>query len=121
MVNVLRKPPRKPPQLLALPERERVERALRAASRGPLEVVALELERNESFEHGEVLEFVAVVLFPPDPAGPGKSRRLTLRHVMPGGAPNMREIIGGAEAIGQAIRIRFRSYGGVWASPVLFD
>jgi len=116
MANALRRPARKPPQLLVLPDRPRVEAALRGACRGPLDIVALELERNESFVHGQVLEMVAVVRHP----APHESIRLTLRHVMPGGQPNMREIVGGAEVLGQTISMRFRRYGG-WARAVLSD
>lgn len=116
MRNAIRRPVRKPPQLLVLPERDRIERALREACAGPLVVVALELERNESFQHGDVLEMVIVVRFPP----PDDAKRLTLRHVMPGGEPGMRELIGGAEAAGQSISMRFRRYGG-WARPVVSD
>jgi len=114
MPNVLRKPLRKPPQLLVLPERDKVECALRTACSGPLAVVALELERNESFHHGAVLELVIVVRFPP----PDEAKRLTLRHVMPGGEPNLRELMSGAEAAGQSIAMRFRRYSG-WARPVV--
>lgn len=117
MPNVLRKPVRKPPQLLVLPEREKVDRALKAACAGPLAVVALELERNESLQHGAVLELVVVVRFPP----PDDAKRLTLRHVMPGGEPSLRELISGAEAAGQSIAMRFRRYGGGWARPVVSD
>lgn len=116
MANALRRPVRKPPQLLVLPDWPRVEAALRSACRGPLDIVALELERNESFVHGHVLEMVAVVRHP----APHESKRLTLRHVMPGGQPNMREIVGGAEVLGQTIFMRFRGYGG-WARAVLSD
>jgi len=120
MRNVMRKPP-KPAQLqlLVLPGRAKVEAALRAACRGPVDLVAVELERNETLHSGEVLELVVVVLFPrPDP-GKTVRKRLTVRHVMPGGEPNVRALVAGAEALGQAISGRFRVYGGAWAPRVV--
>lgn len=118
MANALRKPVRKPPQLLVLPERAKVERSLRYACGNPaVDIIALELERNESFVHGNVLELVVVVRFPV----PDHAKRLTLRHVMPGGEPSVRELIGGAEAAGQSIGMRFRRYGGAWAARVVSD
>jgi hypothetical protein len=63
MRAINRRPIHKPPQLLVLPWRDKVERALRYAcgNAAGLRVVALELERNESLVHGEVLELVVVV------------------------------------------------------------
>lgn len=116
--QALRRPVRKPPQLLVLPERDWVERALRYSCGNPsVDVIALELERNESFVHGPVLELVVVVRFPP----PDAAKRLTLRHVMPGGEPDVRGLVGGAEASGQSIAMRFRRYGGAWAARVVSD
>lgn len=117
MVNVLKRPSRRAPQLLVLPDRIRVEKALRYACGAPVNIAALELERNETQAYGEVLELVTVVMFP----APDDRKRLTLRHVMPGGEPNLRHIVSGAEAAGQSIRMRFRRYGGAWARPVLSD
>lgn len=108
--EAIRRPPRRAPQLLVCPDRERVERALRYAAERPLNVVAIELERNdrEAAPEGYVLELVIVVMFPP----PDHAKRLTVRHVMPGAPePDMRQIMSGAEALGQAIRMRFRQYG----------
>lgn len=115
MREAMRRPVRKPPQLLVLPERVRVEAALVSNCRGPVEVLALELERNESVVHGQVLELVTVV------RDPESRKRVTLRHVMPGGEPSLRELIGGAEAHGQTISMRFRRYGGAWAARVVSD
>jgi hypothetical protein len=67
--------------------------------------------------HGDVLELVTVVRFPP----PDHAKRLTLRHVMPGGEPDPRALIGGAEAHGQTIAMRFRRYGGGWSPAVVTD
>lgn len=114
--SALRRPPKRAPQLLVLPERQRVENALRYACAAPVDIVTIELERSESQAYGEVLELVSVVMFPE----PDQAKRLTLRHVMPGGEPDMRHILGGAEAHGQTIRMHFRKYGGAWARPVLF-
>lgn len=114
MQNVLRRPPKRAPQLLVLPDRQRVESVLRHSCGAPVTIVALELERNETQAHGDVLELVTVVMFP----APDHRKRLTLRHVMPGGAPDIRQLIGGAEAAGQAIRMRFRRYGGPWNTVV---
>lgn len=115
MREAMRRPVRKLPQLLVLPNRDKVERALVANCVGPIDVLALELERNESVVHGEVLELVTVV------RDPDSGKRVTLRHVMPGGDPNVRELIGGAEAHGQTISMRFRRYGGKWAARVVSE
>jgi hypothetical protein len=117
MVNVLKRPARKAPQLLVVPERDRVERALRANFAGPVRLVALELERNETQQFGEVLEMVVVVMKP----APDHTVRLTVRHVMPGGEPNVRHLIGGAEVLGQRISQEFRRRYGNWDAPVLED
>lgn len=117
MPSALRRPPKRAPQLLVLPDRPRVEGALRQACGAPVTVVALELERNETQQHGDVLELVTVVMFP----APDNRKRLTLRHVMPGGEPDIRQLVSGAEAAGQAIRMRFRRYGGHWNSVVSPD
>lgn len=117
MGNVNRRPPRSAPQLLVLPERDRVERALRPALAKDADIIALELERNRTLADGEVLELVVVVRFP----YPDNKKRLTVRHVMPGGRPDMRELISGAEALGQMVAMRFRRYGGKWSAPVLSD
>lgn len=114
----MRRPVQKAAQLLILPDRPKVECALRyACGNLDVDIIAIELERNESFVHGDVLELVVVVRFP----APDHAKRLTLRHVMPGGEPSVRELIGGAEAAGQSIGMRFRRYGGAWAARVVSD
>lgn len=113
-----RRPARSVPQLLVLPWRARVERAVRLGCGNPeVRIVALELERNQSLALGDVLELVVVVFFPE----PHQSKRLTVRHVMPGRQANERGLTAGAEVLGQMIRMRFRGYGGKWAAPVLSD
>lgn len=112
-----RRPARSAPQLLVLPGRDRVERALRSVLVPSADVIALELERNHTLAAGDVIELVIVVRFP----WPDNKKRLTVRHVMPGSQPDMRELLSGAEALGQMVRMRFRGYGGNWAAPVLSD
>lgn len=113
-----RRPPRpQAPQLLVLPGRDRIERALRPVLAKDADIIALELERNHTLRAGDVLELVVVVRFP----WPDNKKRLTVRHVMPGWEPDMRELLSGAEALGQAVAMRFRGYGGKWGAPVLSD
>lgn len=123
MVSVreaIRRPPRRAPQLLVCPDRDRVERALRQAAGRPLDIVAIELERNDrwSAAAGFVFELVVTVRFP----APDQKQSIVARHLMPGAPePDMRQIMNGAEALGQALRIRFRQYGGAVERPVISD
>ena len=106
-----REPPRSAPQLLVIPDRERVERLLRAACRGDLNLIALELERNQTLQFGEVNVLVAFVRKPGERVGPG----LAIRHMMPGGEVTARMLAGAAEALAATINLNFKRYGGAWA------
>lgn len=117
MPNVNRKPPRSAPQLLVIPERDRIERVLRGACRGDLNLIALELERNQTLQYGEVNVLAAFVRKPGYTSGPG----LTIRHVMPAGEVTVGMLAAAAEALAATINLNFKRYGGKWAAPVLSD
>lgn len=88
------------PQLLVIPDRETVEQAFQKASSE--KSFNLELERNETLFHGEVLMLVAFVR---NPLG----GTLTVSHVMPGAEePSVAMLVDAARVLGNTIRIRFQ-------------
>jgi hypothetical protein len=117
MRNANRKPPRSAPQLLVIPDRDRIERVLRGACRGDLNLIALELERNQTLQFGEVNVLVAFVRKPGMVSGPG----IAVRHMMPAGDVTAGMLGSAAEALAATINLNFKRYGGKWAAPVLSD
>lgn len=99
MRNASRKPPKPAgPQLLALPERVRIESAFRKACNYPnIDLIGIELERNPSLTHGEIIELVVFARRPN-----GKS--LNVRHLLRDGTErNIQALLGAAEIAGQTI------------------
>lgn len=96
------RPERIRPQLLAVPNRTAVERALnRCSATGSLPIVAIELERKETLANGACIVLVVFVRNP-DPQRPA----ITCSHVMRGDEPNSAAIESGARVLGLAIAKR---------------
>lgn len=96
------KPTRIRPQLLAVPNRSKVEAILNSQSAsGRLPIVAMELEREESLANGSCIVLVVFVRNP-DP----QRLPITCRHVMRGAEPDPRAVEAGAEQLGRAIAKR---------------
>lgn len=110
------RPTRVRPQLLMVPNREKVERILHRCSRtGRLPIVAIELEREHSLANGDCI--VLVVFVRND--SPGAALPITCRHVMRGQEPDAHAIEGGAAQLGAAIARRLRLEVGNDAADML--
>lgn len=89
------------PQLLVIPERDRIIEAFRRSCTAPVELITMELERNETLAKGDVIELYAFI------------RGFTgqLRHIMVGEDISVQKLIGGAEMLAMTASAHVRRMG----------
>lgn len=95
--EAMRKPPKSPPQLLSIPNREAVLAAFKRAQTYPLDLIAIELETHQSL-HGNGYKLVAFV----------RDGALNAQHIMPAGEISERQLLGAAEILAQTLSMGAR-------------